>query len=69
MNEFGYYSIIFFLMLLALVTTILVGVSKKNKEGNPNYDQKKLKNITRLTIFYIIAIGGGYALFAYYMYN
>jgi heme/copper-type cytochrome/quinol oxidase subunit 2 len=67
--EFLFYSIVFFLMAFALVATILVGVSRKNREGNPSYDQKNGKNIIRLIIFYVIAIVGGYALFAYYMYR
>jgi small-conductance mechanosensitive channel len=67
--EFLFYSIVFFLMAFALVATILVGISKKNREGNPDYDQKKGVNIARLSIFYVIAIVGGYALFAYYMYK
>jgi small-conductance mechanosensitive channel len=67
--EFLFYSIVFFLCAFALVATILVGVSKRNKEGNPDYDQRKGVNIARLTVFYVIAIVGGYALFAYYMYK
>jgi small-conductance mechanosensitive channel len=67
--EFLFYSIVFFLMAFALVATILVGVSKKNREGNPDYDQKKAPNIIRLTVFYVIAIVAGYALFAYYMFK
>jgi heme/copper-type cytochrome/quinol oxidase subunit 2 len=67
--EFLFYSIVFFLMAFALVATILVGVSRKNREGNPSYDQKNSKNIIRLIVFYVIAIVGGYALFAYYMYR
>jgi hypothetical protein len=67
--EFLFYSIVFFLMAFALVATILVGVSKKNKEGNPDYDQKNAPNIIRLIIFYAVAIVGGYALFAYYMFR
>jgi hypothetical protein len=56
-------------MAFALVATILVGVSRKNKEGNPEYDQRKAPNIIRLSLFYVIAIVGGYALFAYYMFR
>jgi hypothetical protein len=67
--EFLFYSIVFFLMAFALVATILVGVSRKNREGNPDYDQKKAPNIIRLTLFYVVAIVGGYALFAYYMFK
>jgi cell division protein FtsX len=67
--EFIFYSIVFFLLAFALIATILVGISKKNKEGNPDYDQRNSSNILRLTIFYVIAIVGGYALFAYYMYK
>jgi small-conductance mechanosensitive channel len=67
--EFLFYSIVFFLMAFALVATILVGVSRKNKEGNPDYDKKNSPNIIRLTMFYVVAIVVGYALFAYYMFK
>lgn len=67
--EIMFYSIVFLLMAVALIATILVGVSKKNREGNPDYDQKKKSNIVNLTIYYVIAIVIGIALFVYFMYQ
>ncbi|UVI30098.1 hypothetical protein [Paenibacillus spongiae] len=42
-------------MVLALVTTFLVGFSKENKEGSPTYEQKTGAKWARLSSFYVIA--------------
>jgi hypothetical protein len=54
-------------MFIALVSTILVGVSKTNKEGNPKYDSKTKSNWSRLSWIYIIVIVLGYVAFIVYI--
>ncbi|MEI7026780.1 hypothetical protein [Paenibacillus sp. y28] len=49
-----YYILFAVIMLIALVATIMVGVSKKNREGNPRYDQKTKANWSRLSWIYLI---------------
>lgn len=39
----------------AAVATVLIGVSKQNVEGNPDYDKKIGKNTLRLTLLYVVA--------------
>lgn len=60
-----YASIIIFFVVLAAVATILIGNSKQNKEGNPDYEKRTSGNIVRLTTFYVIAaiIGIGIMLY------
>ncbi|MEK8129524.1 hypothetical protein WMW72_16585 [Paenibacillus filicis] len=54
------------ILLIGAVSTIMVGVSKKNKEGNPSYDSKTKGNWSRLSWIYIVVIVLGYvALVAY----
>ncbi|NOU91723.1 hypothetical protein GC093_00520 [Paenibacillus sp. LMG 31456] len=62
-----YYILIATIMFIALVSTILVGVSKTNKEGNPNYDSKTRSNWSRLSWIYIIVIFLGYVAFIVYI--
>ena len=63
-----YYIIFLTIMLFGTVATILIGLSKKNKEGNPGYDQKTGSIFKNLSIYYIIAIVLGYlALILYIM--
>ncbi|WP_245855578.1 hypothetical protein [Paenibacillus rigui] len=49
MPLYGYYIMFATIMLFALIATVLVGLSQKNKEGNPNYDMKTKGNWSRLT--------------------
>ncbi len=49
----AYYIIFATIMLVAVISTILVGISKKNKEGNPQYDTKTKGNWSRLSWIYI----------------
>jgi len=49
-----YMTIIVITMLVGLVGTILVGVSQKNKMGNPAYDRKLIGNWGRLGIYYVL---------------
>ncbi|MCR8630019.1 MULTISPECIES: hypothetical protein [Paenibacillus] len=62
-----YYILIATIMFIALVSTILVGISKTNKEGNPNYDSKTKSNWSRLSWIYIIVIVLGYVAFIVYI--
>lgn len=62
-----YYIMISTTMLIALVATILVGISKKNKEGNPDYDTRTKGIFSRLSWIYIIVIVLGYAAFIVYI--
>jgi hypothetical protein len=43
------------LILFAAVATFRIGVSKPNREGNPDYDKRTGANTLRLTLFYAIA--------------
>lgn len=38
--------------LVGLVATILVGLSRENREGNPQYDRNSKPNWLRLTAIY-----------------
>lgn len=50
-----YYILIAVFFLIAIVGTIMVGVSKENKKENSQYEQRTVGNLTRLTLFYAIA--------------
>jgi len=50
-----YIILICFFLLVGIVGTIAVGMSKENREGNPEYDLKTKKYWTRLTLYYVIA--------------
>lgn len=56
-GEWLFYLIIFLLMAIAVIATILVGVSKTNREGNPGYFNKTDKKLTRLTLYYVVCFG------------
>ncbi|WP_239629555.1 hypothetical protein [Paenibacillus sp. H1-7] len=60
MNLTVLYVLIFIVAMFGLTATIAVGVSQKNKEGNPTYDKSTGKIFLRLAIYYVIAIAGGY---------
>jgi hypothetical protein len=68
MKENLLFGLIFVIVLISAVATVGVGMSQKNKEGNPDYDKKTGKNILRLTVIYSITIVGAYLIFALYMY-
>ncbi|MDF2962617.1 MAG: hypothetical protein K0S39_4352 [Paenibacillus sp.] len=67
MSLWVYYILIATTMVIALVSTILVGISKKNKEGNPKYDSKTKGNWSRLSWIYIVVIIMGYVAFIVYI--
>ncbi|SEB87311.1 hypothetical protein SAMN05443246_2198 [Paenibacillus sp. GP183] len=61
-----YYISIFVLMGIGVLGTILVGVSRTNREGDPTYFSKTNAKWTRLILFYIICFGAAVlALIAY----
>ncbi|MCS7461393.1 hypothetical protein N0M98_14670 [Paenibacillus doosanensis] len=60
MNLTVLYILIFIVAMFGLTATIVIGVSQKNREGNPNYDKSTGKIFLRLAVYYIIAIVGGY---------
>ncbi|MED4602819.1 hypothetical protein P9314_19480 [Paenibacillus validus] len=65
----AYYIIFATIMLVAVISTILVGISKKNKEGNPQYDTKTKGNWSRLSWIYIFFIVLGYVALILYIVN
>lgn len=69
MSLYAYYIIFATIMLIAVISTILVGVSKKNKEGNPQYDTKTKGNWSRLSWIYIFFIVLGYVALILYIVN
>ncbi len=63
------FVIIAVIIVASAIATIAIGVSQRNKEGNPDYDRSTKNNFTRLTLYYLIAtvLGfGGLALYLYY---
>jgi hypothetical protein len=46
-------TLIIVTMLAGLVGTLLIGFSKKNKAGDPAYDQQLVGNWGRLGVYYI----------------
>ncbi|NOU91875.1 hypothetical protein GC093_01295 [Paenibacillus sp. LMG 31456] len=46
-------TLIIVTMLAALIGTLLVGFSKKNKAGDPSYDRQLVGNWGRLGVYYI----------------
>lgn len=63
------YILIFIVGMFGLIATIAVGMSQKNKEGNPSYDKSTGKIFLRLSIYYIITIVGGYAVYAIWAFS
>ncbi|MDF2658251.1 MAG: hypothetical protein K0Q94_1042 [Paenibacillus sp.] len=63
-----YAALIIFFIILSAVATILVGISKQNRDGNPEYEKRTSGNMVRLTSFYVIAgiIGIGIMLYVIY---
>ncbi|MEW9698677.1 hypothetical protein [Paenibacillus sp. SI8] len=54
-----YYLIFSVILIAGVLFTILIGKSKPNRDGNPEYDNKTRGNWSRLTLFYVIAIALG----------
>jgi len=69
MNMYIYYAIFSLILLFGLVTTFMIGFSRKNREGDTTYFQKTGVKWARLTSFYVISIAAGLlALVAYIVY-
>jgi hypothetical protein len=47
-------------MLVGTIATLMIGHSKKNKEGNPDYDKQTKSIFTRLSLYYAIVIPLGF---------
>ena len=54
-------------MLIGAAWTMWIGVSKKNREGNPGYDNKTKGNWSRLSWIYIAVLILGYAALIIYI--
>lgn len=63
-----YAAIIIFFVIVAAVSTILIGVSRQNREGNPEYEVRTSGNMIRLTALYVIAGIIGIAFMLYMIY-
>ncbi|WP_171684909.1 hypothetical protein [Paenibacillus planticolens] len=69
MNMYMYYAIFSLILVFGLVTTFMIGFSRKNREGDTSYFQKTGVKWARLTSFYVVAIIAGLlALIAYIRY-
>jgi hypothetical protein len=66
MSEYIYYALFTILLLVGAISTVVIGISQKNKEGDPKYDLKTGRKWARLSLFYIISICLG--LLALYLY-
>ncbi|WP_234405061.1 hypothetical protein [Paenibacillus bouchesdurhonensis] len=50
------YVVIIVMVIIAGIGTLLVGTSRQNKTGNPNYDKRTKKNMVGLTLMYAASI-------------
>ncbi|MCY9697882.1 hypothetical protein [Paenibacillus alginolyticus] len=69
MSTNAYYLIFTVILLAAVLFTVMIGHSRTNKEGNPEYDNKTKGNWSRLTYFYVIAIALGVLALIIYVVN
>ncbi|GIQ67774.1 hypothetical protein DUZ99_11900 [Xylanibacillus composti] len=63
------FVLIAIIIAASAIATVAIGFSRRNKEGNPDYDRRTKKNFTRLTLYYVVAtiLGfGGLAVYLYY---
>ncbi|MDB4865763.1 MAG: hypothetical protein JWR03_96 [Cohnella sp.] len=56
MNVTVFISMVAIVMGIGLIATLVVGFSRANKEGDPNYEHKTGSKLTRLTFLYIAAV-------------
>jgi len=54
-NTIALYGIVVAVALAGFAGTMWVGSSRENREGNPQYDQSRKRNLTRLTLMYVAA--------------
>jgi len=59
MNANLFYAIFTVILLVGVIGTLMVGFSKKNKEGDQSYFQKTGTKWVRLTSLYVVAIALG----------
>jgi heme/copper-type cytochrome/quinol oxidase subunit 2 len=62
-----YYILFATILLVGMISTVLIGISKKNNEGNPEYDSQTKGNWLRLSWIYIVIIILGYFAFIIYI--
>jgi hypothetical protein len=54
MSLYGYFALFAGILLIGLAATLLIGNSRQNREGNPDYDRRTAGNWLRLSVFYAI---------------
>ena len=69
MSSNAYYVIFSIILILAVLFTVIIGHSRANKDGNPEYDNKTKANWSRLTLFYLVAIALGVLALIIYVVN
>ncbi|MGG1518009.1 hypothetical protein ABE504_21510 [Paenibacillus oryzisoli] len=68
MNLYTYYAIFFILILFGLVSTVMIGFSRRNAEGDQTYFQKTGTKWARLTALYVVSIAAGLLALGAFMY-
>ncbi|MGO4272286.1 hypothetical protein AB4Z22_21000 [Paenibacillus sp. TAF58] len=69
MSSNVYYLIFSIILIAAVLFTVIIGHSRTNRDGNPEYDNKTKGNWSRLTFFYVIAIALGVLALIIYVVN
>lgn len=70
MSQYLFITVIAIVILLGGgIATVMVGLSSKNKEGNPDYDKKTKSIFTRLSLYYVIPIVLVTIAFIVYLFN
>lgn len=64
---YAYAAFILFFVIVAGVWTVMIGNSKQNREGNPEYDKRTNGNMIRLTVLYVVATIAGIGLLIYFI--
>jgi peptidoglycan biosynthesis protein MviN/MurJ (putative lipid II flippase) len=64
-----FYLFVFGVMGIGAISTIAIGLSKSNREGNPGYFKKTGRKWTRLTLLYVICFGAAVIALLVYIYN
>jgi hypothetical protein len=59
MNTSIYFVIFSIILLVGLLSTIMIGFSRKNREGDQSYFQQTGTKWVRLTALYVISIAAG----------
>lgn len=69
MSSNAYYLIFSVILIAAVLFTVIIGHSRTNKDGNPEYDNKTKGNWSRLTLFYVVSIALGVLALIIYVVN